>query len=209
MDESDNRTISREEARREGLMSLPAGAGKLIAEAQRAFVQGRLEDAESHYREVLALDEDNVFSISNLAAILIEQDKLGEAESLIDRALGIDPEDGYSLTLLGMTRFRESDYDAAMEALTKAVQIDPNDPQTQMYLGITLSQKGLRKQAEAALRKAVALAPGNATAHYNLAVVYAMQDPPFPRLAEHHYDIALANGHPKSGELEKMFGRSE
>ena len=202
-----NQQVSREDARRQGLMSLPAGASKLITEAQRAFVQGNLGEAESLYREVLALDEDNVFSISNLAAILIEEGKLDEAETLIERALQIDPQDGYSQTLLGMSKFREGDYDAAMEALSKAVQIDPNDPQTQMYLGITLSQQGLRKQAETALRKAVALAPGNATAHYNLAVVYATQQPPFPKLAEHHYNTAIANGHPRSEELEAMFAK--
>jgi Flp pilus assembly protein TadD len=89
--------------------------------------------------------------------------------------------------------------------LSRAAKIDPQNAETQNYLGITLSQKGLREAAEGALRKAIQLSPGYPSAHYNLAVVYATQQPPFRELARLHYQKAVAAGHPKNPELEKLF----
>ena len=91
-----------------------------------------------------------------------------------------------------------------MESLSRAAQLDPEDARTQNYLGIALSQKGLRKPAETALRRAVLLQPGYGEAQNNLAVIYATQEPPFLELARWHYQRALASGHPKNAELEKM-----
>jgi Tfp pilus assembly protein PilF len=63
----------------------------------------------------------------------------------------------------------------------------------------------MRVPAETALRKAVQLQPGYADAQYNLAVVYATQQPPATELARWHYQKALAVGHPRNPDLEKRF----
>ena len=63
----------------------------------------------------------------------------------------------------------------------------------------------MRGPAETALRKAIQLDPGNASAHHNLAVVYLTQKPPLIELAKWHYQKALAAGHPRSAQIEKMF----
>jgi len=75
----------------------------------------------------------------------------------------------------------------------------------QNYLGLALSEKGQRAPAEAALRKAVQLQPSYAAAHYNLAVVYATQQPPATELARWHYLKAIAAGHPHNADLERRF----
>ena len=72
-----------------------------------------------------------------------------------------------------------------------------------------LSEKGLRGPAEAALRRAVQLQPDYAAAHNNLAVVYATQQPPALALARWHYRKALAAGHQKNPDLEKLFGQAQ
>ena len=95
--------------------------------------------------------------------------------------------------------------DEAEEVLSRAAKIDPQNAETQNYLGITFSQKGLREAAEGALRKAIQLSPGYPSAHYNLAVVYATQRPPFRELARLHYQKAVSAGHPKNPDLEKLF----
>jgi Tfp pilus assembly protein PilF len=92
-----------------------------------------------------------------------------------------------------------------LTALSRAAQLDPQNAETQNYLGITLSHKGLRGPAETALRKAIQLDPGYGSAHNNLAVVYITQKPPLTELARWHYQKALAAGHPKNAELEKLF----
>jgi len=188
--------------RRRTLRDLPPGASILAAQAQRAFSQRRFEDAEKAYREILALDEKNVFTLGNLAAILVERGKLEEGEGLLTRALDVDPEDPFSLSLRGIIRFRQQRYDEAFDALSKSAVLDPENADTQNYLGITLSQRGQRKAAEAALRKALKLSPASPAAHYNLAVVYATQKPPFLELAKYHYEKARRSGQPSNPAFE-------
>lgn len=189
-------------ARRRTLRDLPSGASILAAQAQRAFAQRRFEDAEKAYREILTLDERNVFTLGNLAAILVERGRLEESEAMLKRALEADPQDPFSLSLQGIIRFRQQRYDEAFDALSRSALLDPDNADTQNYLGITLSQRGQRKAAEAALRKALKLAPSSPAAHYNLAVVYATQKPPYMELARYHYEKARRSGQPANPAFE-------
>jgi Flp pilus assembly protein TadD len=189
-------------ARRRTLRDLPSGASILAAQAQRAFAQRRFEDAEKAYREILTLDERNVFTLGNLAAILVERGRLEESEEMLKRALEADPQDPFSLSLQGIIRFRQQRYDEAFDALSRSALLDPDNADTQNYLGITLSQRGQRKAAEAALRKALKLAPSSPAAHYNLAVVYATQKPAYLELARYHYEKARRSGQPANPAFE-------
>ncbi len=190
-----------------GADELPAAARPLVAEAQRAFNEKRYDVAEDKYEQALKLNENNVFTLSNLAAIQMEQNKLRDAEKNLNKAIGLKKDDAYSLSLLGILKFRQDKYDDALELLSRSAQLDPNSADTQNFLGITLSQKGQRGAAEAALRKAIQIAPGNANAHHNLAVVYATQTPPMTELARWHYQKARGYGHPVNAELEKLMGK--
>jgi Flp pilus assembly protein TadD len=186
---------------------LPAGAGLLISQAERAFAQKRYAEAEEKYKEVLRMDEQNPVSLANLAAIQLELQKLNEADTNLKKALTISPEDPYPLSLMGMLRFQQGNYEQALDALSKSAQLDPKNAETHNYLGITLSQQGQRDAAETALRKAILLNPSYAGAHHNLAVVYATQRPPFIELARYHYSKALGLGQPANPDLEKQIGR--
>jgi tetratricopeptide (TPR) repeat protein len=193
---------------KKSLRDLPAGAGPLVAEAQRAFAARRFDEAEKKYQQALRLDEKNVFLLANLATIQLEQNRFSDAEATLKQALAEQPQDAFALSLFGILRFRQEKFDEALEALSQAAKLDPKNAETQNYLGIALSQKGLRDAAETALRKAIQLSPNYPSAHYNLAVVYATQQPPFKELARLHYDKALAAGHPKNPELEKLFAEN-
>ena len=184
-------------------LELPAGAGPLIAQAQRAIDSGRFDEAEKKYLQVLRQDEKNVYTLANLAAVQLDQNRLGDAEKTLKQALAVDPQDAPSLYLMGSLRFRQEKYDEALEALSLSARIDPERPQTQYFLGKTFIQKGSRGPAETALRKAVQLRPGWGEAHYLLAVVYATQKPPYKELAQWHYQKAVAGGTPRNVELEK------
>jgi Flp pilus assembly protein TadD len=105
---------------------------------------------------------------------------------------------------LGRLKFREERLDEALDALSQSVKANPDYAEAQNYLGIILSEKGLRVPAETALRRAVQLQPNHAAAHNNLAVVYATQTPPALALARWHYQKALAAGHGRNVELEKI-----
>jgi tetratricopeptide (TPR) repeat protein len=192
------------EAKKKSLKDLPPGAGPLVMEAQRAFAARRFAEAEQKYLQVLKLDENNAFTLGNLAAIRMEMNRLDDAEQDLKRALAAAPDDAFSLSLMGILRFRQQRFDDALTVLSRAAELDPANSETQNYLGITLSQQGQRDAAEAALRKAIRLTPGYGGAHYNLAVIYATQKPPFLALARLHYDKAITGGHPKNLQMEAV-----
>lgn len=189
--------------------ALPAGSATLVAEAQRNFAAGNYDQAEENYREILQKDQTNPTALANLATIQMEAGRLDEAEKTIQQALTAAPDDPYNLATLGKVKYQKDEYDAALDALSRAAKAIPQNAEIQNYLGVTLSQKGLRGPAETALRKAIQIDPGYASAHNNLAVIYATQTPPLIELARWHYQKAVAAGHPRNEELEKLFDRKE
>jgi tetratricopeptide (TPR) repeat protein len=191
-------------AGKKSVKELPAGAGPLVADAQRAFADQRYEEAEQKYLQVLRLDEKNVYTLGNLAAIQSELNHLDAAEKNLQQALAIEPDDAFSLSLSGYLKFRQQKYDEALDLLSRSAKLNPLSAETQNYLGITLSHKGMRGPAETALRKAIQLNPGYGSAHNNLAVIYITQQPALVELARWHYQKALASGMPRNVSLEKM-----
>lgn len=185
----------------------PPSAGTLVAEAERQFMSGNYQEAEATFQEILQEHDTNAFALANLASTQIEQGKEVEAEKNLRMALASSPNDAFALTMLGYLKFRQEQYDEALNYLGLAVQRNPDNAQIQNYLGVTLSQKGMRGPAETALRRAIQLKPGYADAHFNLALVYALQEPPLRELARWHYQKALQIGHARSTEMEQLLDK--
>jgi Flp pilus assembly protein TadD len=183
---------------------LPPGAGPIITEALRALDNGRLEEAESKFTEVLHQDEKNVFILGSLGGVKLQMKKTAEAEALLQKALSLDANDPASLYYLGVLKFQAKKFDDALDALSRSAKLKPDKPETQYYLGMTLMHKGNRGPAETAFRKAIQIRPGWGDAHYELAVVYATQKPPFRELAQWHYQKAISGGTPRNFDLEKL-----
>jgi Flp pilus assembly protein TadD len=185
----------------------PAGVGPLVAQAERQFREGEFPQAEATLKEILKADATNAFTLANLAATQIEQGRDGEAEGHLRKALASAPRDPFTLATLGILKFRQKQFEEALDYLGLAAQYDPDNAGIHNYLGMALSEKGMRGPAETALRRAIQLQPGFGDAHFNLALVYVLQDPPLPELARWHYQKALATGHPRSPEMEQLLDR--
>ena len=183
---------------------MPPGTAELVAEANRYYATKQLDKAEEKYLQVLQQDKKNVPTLANLAMIELDLDHVEAAEINVKQAVALAPDDPYSLFVLGRLKFRQKKYDEAIDAFSRAAKLDPQDAQIENFLGLALSEKGLRGPAEAALRKAIQIDPGCSDAHNNLAVFYITQQPPWTALARWHYQKALATGHPRNPELEKM-----
>jgi tetratricopeptide (TPR) repeat protein len=187
--------------------ALPPGAAALANEAQKFFATREFDKAEAKYLEILKQDENNVYTLANLAAIQMEMSKFDAAEKNVKKAIAGSPDDAYTLSILGYLKFRQEKYDDALDALSRAVKLNPQSAEVQNYLGVTLSHKGQRGPAETALRKAIQIDPNYGKAHNNLAVIYVSQTPPLVQLARWHYQKALACGHERNPELEKMLDK--
>jgi tetratricopeptide (TPR) repeat protein len=191
-------------APRKPLKRLPPNSAPLEAAARKAFSAHNYEEAENKYLEILRLDPKNVLTLGDLASIQTELKKLDAAETNLTTALSVDPQDDFCLYLMGRVKFLRGKTDDALVLLSQAAKANPDSIEAQNFLGIALSEKGLRSQAETAFRKVIQLQPDNANAHNNLAFVYATQKPPLLALARWHYQKALAGGHARNPEIEKL-----
>ena len=181
----------------------PPAAALLVAEAKRHLAAGQLEQAEAKFLELLRQDSTNVDALVTVAAIQLDLKHLDDAEKNLKQAVALAPKDYLSLLALGRLKLGQQKYDEACDVLSRAAQLQPDDTDVQNILGLALSGKGLRGPAETALRKALVLDPGNGYAHYNLAVVYLNQQPPFTELARWHYQKAQKAGLPPNPDFEQ------
>ena len=186
------------------ISTLPAeGAEDFKAGHAALFQDYQYAEAEKKFMHVLKLDENNPFTLGNLAMAQMEQGNYKDAKDSLDKALKQNVDDAYALMGMGVLSFRQKNYESARDYLARSVKINSADATAQHFLGSALNNLGQQKAAETALRKAVQIQPGNSDSHYNLAVVYATQKPPFLALAKFHYDKAVKAGHKRNTELEK------
>jgi len=186
------------------IKDLPPGASTLWEDALHASMAGKYDMAEQKYTQVLHMDENNVYVLAFLANVQFAAGHLPDCDKSVQRALASDPEDPGSLYLLGLLRYRQDRLDEALDALSLSAKFNPTNPATENFLGCVLADKGFRPAAETAMRKALQSDPDYADAHFNLAVVYAGNQPPSLELARWHYKRAVALGHAKSATLEKL-----
>ena len=186
------------------ISTLPAeGAEDFKAGHAALFQDYQYAEAEKKFMHVLKLDENNPFTLGNLAMAQMEQGNYKDAKDSLDKALKQNVDDAYALMGMGVLSFRQKNYESARDYLARSIKINSEDATAQHFLVSTLNNLGQQKAAETALRKAVQIQPGNSNSHYNLAVVYATQKPPFLALAKFHYDKAVKAGHKRNTELEK------
>ena len=185
------------------ISTLPAeGAEDFKAGHAALFQDYQYAEAEKKFMHVLKLDENNPFTLGNLAMAQMEQGNYKDAQTSLDKALKQNEDDAYALMGMGILSFRQKNYETARDYLARSIKLNPDDATAQHFLGSTLNNLGQQKAAETALRKALQIQPGNSKSHYNLAVVYATQKPPFLALAKFHYEKAVKAGHKRNPELE-------
>lgn len=185
----------------------PAVPPELLSQAREAkdqFDKGNYRDAEKTYERILQKAPNNLYILSNLGVVRFRAQKLKLAEEAFKKAIAIAPEDAFSRCTLGIVYYSEGKYDEAVNELTKALAINPKNATAHNYLGITASQKGWQEAAQKELETAVALDPQYADAHFNLAVVFATQQPPSKEKARKHYQLATTLGAEPDSALEQL-----
>jgi tetratricopeptide (TPR) repeat protein len=183
---------------------IPEEFKDVAAKATSLYNEKKFDDAAAAYEQILAKYPQSIYALSNLGVVRFQQQKYPEAEKPLREAIRVAPNDAFSHSVLGIVLVQQEKYDDAIQVLSRAVALDPNDAKTRNYLGISSSRKGLQEAAEQECRKAIELDDSYGDAHFNLAVIYATQNPPSKELAKRHYNRALELGVPKDAELEKL-----
>lgn len=118
----------------------------------RCLEEGRLEEAEGHFRRCLELDPDRVDALNGLGSVYLAWDELDEAAELFQMAIAMaetalprqkrqtgwkDPQVRpyvKALHSLAMTRLRRQAFDEALAPLEEVVAWDPSGLEGEAFL---------------------------------------------------------------------------
>jgi Flp pilus assembly protein TadD len=137
-----------------------------MAWAKARAKEGRLEEAEELYRELVEEQPTNVRALNNLGVLL---DEMGDPEGAVAQlraAKGIDPRNPEVLGNLGAALGALGRYAEAEEELRVAYRADPSNLQIRANLGILLFRRGLYEQAVSELEMVCSAEPDHGHAFF-------------------------------------------
>ena len=132
----------------------------------------RLAEAETIYRQILALRPEMAEIRLNCALAQMGQGKYGEAEQSLRQALAARPELGKAHAHLGDVLSLQQKYAEAAESYSRAIKLSPGHAEAHNNLGNARLLLGDMERAANAYRAAIKLKPDFVQAHANLGQVY-------------------------------------
>ena len=155
----------------------------MLEQALEHHRAGRLDEAESIYRHMLAIDARHADSLHLLGMIEHQRGHNQIAVDMIRRAIAIDPERAAFHSNLGTILQAQGLLDEAAGSFEQALALKPAWAEVHSNLGNILQSQGKLEKAAACQERALALKPDCAEAFSNLANI---------RQAEGKLDDAVA-----------------
>lgn len=150
-------------------------ARELFFKALDHHQRGRLDEAETLYREALARVPERVSVLSNLATVLVLKGRHAEARALAERALALEPNCAEAHAILAEVRRGQRGPHAALQELERVLARSPDDPELHFHRSALLAELGRFDAALQASARALELRPdhpGN-RAHHALLMATA------------------------------------
>lgn len=132
---------------------------KKLALAAKHHQEGRIEDAEQLYRQVLNNNPRNVDALRMLAMVAATAKHYDDAERLLRKAVGIAPDFLTAVVDLGRVLKEQDRFEEAIDCFKNAIAINPNNPHTHFLLAGAYSPAALNHEAAREYRRALDLAP--------------------------------------------------
>lgn len=132
---------------------------KKLALAAKHHQEGRIEDAEQLYRQVLNNNPRNVDALRMLAMVAATAKRYDDAERLLRKAVGIAPDFLTAIVDLGRVLKEQDRFEEAIDCFKNAIAINPNNPHTHFLLASAYSPAALNREAAREYRRALDLAP--------------------------------------------------
>ena len=117
--------------------------------------EGRIEEAEKRFLNVLELDPDHVSSRLNLSMLYLLQDKYDLAIQQSLRVMETRPNNPTAIKHSGKAMIGLSMWDEAIDMLERALCLQKNDVETMAILASCLLRTGRGEQAESLLNEAI------------------------------------------------------
>src|SRR5262245_27755914 len=138
--------------------------------------QTKWADAESEFRQAVALRPRDPLLLTNLAIALIQQEgKEADAQGLLEQAAAADPGYAPASFNLGLLEARRGDFERAVPHFSKAAGLVPDELYTRYYLGTSLARTGHEPEGIAELRAALERDPTHVSTLYALGRLLVQQ----------------------------------
>ena len=160
-----------------------APSATLMQQAIARHQAGRLGDAETLYRQVLARDPGHADALHLLGLTVASGGQTEAAVALIEQALARNPAMPQALFNLAGLRRRQGAPEAARTHYERALRLDPRYAAAHFALASLDQESGAAEAAAAGYERGLALSPGQPQALNNLALL---------RLAKGEGEAALA-----------------
>jgi tetratricopeptide (TPR) repeat protein len=135
------------------------------------FQSGRLAQAETIFRQILAVDPTNVAALDLMGCIAHQQGHYQAALGYFDQALQNNPKDPYVHFNRSVCLEDQEKWEEAEAAYRRVIALRPDHAKAHNKLGLLLQRRGELKKAEASYRRAITLSPDADGAHNNLGSV--------------------------------------
>jgi predicted O-linked N-acetylglucosamine transferase (SPINDLY family) len=144
-----------------------AAPADLFKRAVQAFQQGRLEDAERAFRQLLRKEPRHLPSLNILAIVLTTLKKYREAEGHLQTALKLNSSSDATFYNYGLVLKALGRPDEAMQRFTEALALNPGNADSWNNRGTVQNDLGDYRAAIADFDQAIALNPKSAAAFFN------------------------------------------
>lgn len=150
-----------------------------ISEAFQQAIQdhqaGRLQQAESIYRAILAADPQHVNAIQMLGVIATQVGQHQAAYELLVQAANLAPFQADIYCNLGSVSEKLGDFEKALALYTKALELNPLYAEAHNNHGLVLRRFGHLAAAEKSLERALELKPNYPDAYNNYSIILSDQ----------------------------------
>ena len=139
---------------------VPGTSDDLFQQGNELSTAGRFAEAETAYRQAIAIDPNKAAYWHNLAVTYYQMQRLPDAEQSLKSGLKLAPDDAQLNYLLGIVYLQLARFDDSGIYLLKANKLDPALPEPYYGLGALYKQQGKRDEAIKAFEKFLEIGPG-------------------------------------------------
>jgi predicted TPR repeat methyltransferase len=172
-----------------------AGAKQQIGKAIALHRQGRLDAAETLYRQILRRNPRQVDALHFLGVLAAQRRDNDGAVKLIRRALELNPRYADAYNNLGNVLAAMEQFDEAAAAYRQAIELAPDNLGACRNLGVMLRRSGRFEAAVAACQQTLAVNPDLAEVQLDLGKALAALERYEEAVAAHRAAIRLQPGH--------------
>ncbi len=135
-----------------------------LALAAEHHKEGRHDEAERLYRELLRESPENVDAMRLLAGILTNKSETEEPEALLEKAVSLAPDYTLAFLDLGQIYQEQHRYGESLDCFQRACRLQPTAAKPHYLLASTLAPVGRTEDALTSYRRALELQPKHAGA---------------------------------------------